>query len=110
ACENGTCVSASLGMTVVPPTQTSGILPPDRDASANWRMAGLQSVGGIPNRTVVCATIAPRGGGQDDAANIQNAVNGCPTGQVVSLTSGTFTIGDCHQVFINKSVTVRGAG
>jgi polygalacturonase len=47
---------------------------------------------------------------QDDAAHIQSAVDGCPTGQVVSLTSGTFTIGDCHQVFLRKSVTVRGAG
>jgi hypothetical protein len=89
---------------------TVGLLPPERSAYANWKMAGLQSVGGIPSRSTVCATVSPRGGGMDDAASIQAAVDGCPTGQVVSLSAGTFTIGDCHQVFINKSVTVRGAG
>ncbi len=52
-----------------------GILPADRDASANWQMAGMLSVGGIPNRTTVCATVGPLGSGQDDTSNIQNAVN-----------------------------------
>src|ERR1700675_2435684 len=42
----------------------SSLLPPDRDASANWKMAGLLSVGGIPNRTTQCGTtINPIGGG-----------------------------------------------
>ena len=61
-------------------SQGSGraILSPERDASANWQMAGLLSVGGIPNRTTICATVAPLGSGQDDTANIQNAVNKCP--------------------------------
>jgi hypothetical protein len=62
-----------------------GILLPDRDASSNWRMAGMLSVGSIPNRIAVCATVSPLGVGQDDTVNIQNAINNCPLGQVLSL-------------------------
>jgi len=88
----------------------SGILSPDRDASANWRMAGMVSVGGIPNRTTICATVGPLGSGQDDTANIQNAVNKCLLGQVVSLSAGTFTIAEGHYVRLDKGITLRGAG
>jgi hypothetical protein len=91
-------------------TNGSSLLPPDRNASANWQMAGMLSVGGIPNRTTVCATVSPRGGGQDDAANINNAISACPLGQVVSLSAGTFTINEGSYVALNKGVTVRGAG
>jgi hypothetical protein len=87
-----------------------GLLPADRDASANWKMAGMLSVGGIPNRTTVCATISPRGGGLDDTSDIQNAVNACPVGQVVSLAAGTFTIAEGKFVLLNKGITLRGAG
>ncbi len=87
------------------------ILPADRDASANWRMAGLLSKGGIPHRTTQCgATINPRGGGQDDTANIQAAINACPAGQVVQLSAGTFTIAEGNYVLLNKGITLRGAG
>jgi hypothetical protein len=54
--------------------------------------AGMQSVGGIPNRTTVCAAVNPLGGGQDDFTNIQNAINTCPAGEVVQLGAGAFTI------------------
>jgi hypothetical protein len=87
-----------------------GILPADRNASANWQMAGMLSAGGIPTRTAVCATLSPRGGGRDDTANIQNAVNNCPLGQVVSLSAGTFTIAEGNFVLVNKGITLRGAG
>jgi len=87
-----------------------GILPPDRNASANWRKAGMLSVGGIPDRTAVCATVSPLGGGRDDTGNIQNAIEGCPLGQVVSLSAGTFTIAEGKLVLINKGITLRGAG
>jgi len=87
-----------------------GILPPDRDASANWQMAGLLSVGGIPNRTTICATVSPLGSGRDDTTNIQNAVNKCPLGQVVSLSAGIFTIAEGHYVLLDKGITLRGAG
>jgi hypothetical protein len=95
---------------------TTGLLPSDRDASANWKMAGLQSVGGIPNRTTICATLSPSG--RDDTANIQAAINNCTaatpgspsSGGVVMLSAGTFTIGEGNFVKINKSITVRGSG
>jgi hypothetical protein len=86
------------------------LLPADRNASANWRMAGLLSVGGIPHRTTVCATINPRGNDQDDTVDIQNAINKCAVGQVVSLAAGTFTISEGHYVALNKGITLRGAG
>jgi hypothetical protein len=86
------------------------LLPADRNASANWRMAGMLSLGGIPIRTTVCATVSPLGNHQDDTNNIQNAINKCPLGQVVSLTAGTFTIAEGHYAMINKGITLRGAG
>jgi hypothetical protein len=110
-------VQSNLAITVTspppppPPPGGGSPLPADRDASANWQMAGLLSVGGIPNRTTQCgATINPRGGGQDDTANIQAAINTCPIGQVVQLAAGTFTIAEGSLILINKSITVRGAG
>jgi len=99
---NASC-SATVG------TQQA-LLPPDRDASANWKMAGMLSVGGIPNRTTVCATVSPKGGGADDTANIQNAINACPAGQVVNLSAGIFTIAEGNYVALNKGITLRGAG
>src|SRR6266699_1849654 len=86
------------------------LLPVDRNASANWQMAGMLSVGGIPSRTTICATVSPRGSGQDDTATINNAINACPVGQVVSLAAGTFTIATGNYVLLNKGVTLRGAG
>ena len=88
----------------------NGILPNDRIASANWKMAGMLSVGGIPNRTTVCAMVSPLGNGQDDTGNIQNAINSCPLSQVVSLAAGTFSIAEGNYVLLNKGVTLRGAG
>ena len=95
-------------MAVTSSDPTVGLLPSDRSAWKNWTMAGLQSVGGIPNRTTVCATVKPSGG--DDTSNIQTAVKYCPSGEVVVLSAGTFTIGEGKFVTINKSVVVRGSG
>ena len=89
---------------------SSGILPPDRDASANWRMAGMLSVDGIPNRTAVCAIVRPLGQGKDDTTDIQNAIKGCPLAQVVQLAAGAFTIAEGNFVLLNKGITLRGAG
>jgi hypothetical protein len=93
-----------------PASLGGGILPADRDASANWQMAGMLSVGGIPNRTTVCATVSPLGGGKDDTANIQKAIEACPLGQVVLLSAGAFTVGEGKYVLVNKGITLRGAG
>ncbi len=81
-----------------------------RNASANWESAGMLSVGGIPTRTAVCATIQSLGSGKDDTTNIQNAIGACPAGQVVALAAGTFTIAEGNFVLLNKGVTLRGAG
>ena len=88
----------------------SGLLTPDRNASANWSSAGMISVGGPPTRTTVCATVNPLGSARDDTTNIQNAINACPLGQVVQLGAGTFTIAEGNYVLLNKGITLRGAG
>ena len=62
----------------------------------------MQSVGGIPTRTTVCANVSPLGGGKDDTANIQSAVEACPVGQVVSLSAGTFTIAEGNYVQLDR--------
>src|SRR5580704_10294202 len=85
------CLLAALGSAQAADA-TSGVLPSYDDAYANWKNAGLASVGGIPSRTTICATVNPLGGGQDDFNPIQSAINGCPAGQVVQLGSGTFTV------------------
>ncbi len=67
--------------------------------------------GGIPARTVVCATLsaASFGNGASDAFSaIQGAIDACPEGQVVQLGAGTFTISDT--LMLTKGVVLRGAG
>jgi hypothetical protein len=88
----------------------TAILPPASNASANWRSAGMLSVGGIPTRTETCATVSPLGDGQNDTADIQNAIDSCPLGQVVMLAAGDFTISEGSYVLVNKGITLRGAG
>jgi hypothetical protein len=88
----------------------SDLLPPDRNASANWSSAGMLSVGGIPNRTTVCASVNPQGSAKDDTTSIQNAIVGCPPGEVVQLGAGVFTIAEGNYILLNKGVTLRGAG
>ena len=70
----------------------------------------MSSRGGIPDRTTICAVISPIGGGNDDTSNIQDAIEGCPEGEVVQLTEGVFTIADGGYVLIDRAITVRGAG
>ena len=89
---------------------TSGVLPSYNDAYANWKNAGLLSVGGIPTRTTVCATVNPKGGGADDLADIQNAINICPAGEVVQLGAGTFTISMSEHINLDRGITLRGSG
>ena len=67
-------------------------------------------VGGIPARSKVCATLPPQGGGLDDTARVQAAINACPAGQVVQLDAGTFLINSGNFLLVNKGITLRGAG
>jgi hypothetical protein len=72
-------------------------------------MAGMLWVDGIPNRTTVCATLSPIGGGADDSSHINNAIAACRLEKWL-LNPGTFTIVDANYVFVNSSVTLRGSG
>lgn len=86
----------------------TGILDPSR--AIEWSTAGVS--GGIPARTKVCSDIAAAtyGDGKTDAtAGIQGALNACPSGQVVSLSSGTFLI-DGGTLAVPSNVTLRGQG
>ena len=90
---------------------TIGALPSYNNVSANWKNAGLASVGGIPNRSTICATVNPLGGGQDDFNNIQNAIKGCPAGGVVQLGAGTFTVRLADlPIQISTGIVLRGTG
>lgn len=80
----------------------AGIIDPSR--AIDWSKAGIP--GGIPNRTTICATLNPGA----TAAQINNAIAACPSGQVVFLTAGTYNLSTGIN-FSNKSnVTLRGAG
>jgi hypothetical protein len=83
----------------------SGLLSDDRATAWN---PGLLSKGGVPARNTVCTTVSPKGGGQDDSAAIQAALDACPSGQVVKLAAGTFTVNNF--VLIHKDITLRGGG
>ena len=88
---------------------TFGVLPFYNDANANWRMAGMQSVGGIPNRTTICGSVlTPLGGGMDDKPQILTAINNCTPGQVVQLGVGRFLIGESETLNVEKGITIRG--
>jgi hypothetical protein len=90
---------------------TSGVLPPYNDAYANWKNAGLALVGGIPDRTTICATVNPLGGGMDDYTDIQNAISNCPAGEVVQLAAGAFSIKLADlPINISTGITLRGTG
>lgn len=74
------------------------IIPSARRAT--WQgNAGVD--GGIPNRTVIYQTLNP-------GDNIQTALNNCPSGQVVYLNAGTYTVTSTITISSNK--TLRGAG
>lgn len=83
------------------------IIPNDR--RIDWSYAGLP--GGIPDRTVVCATIdsAVFGDGTTEATNaIQEALDGCPSEEVVYLPEGIYLVSDT--IHLDDYNTLRGAG
>ena len=85
------------------------LLPADRMATANWQNAGMLSVGGLSSflSRPVDQTVTPRGGGLDDSANIQAAVDACATNKAVLLSGSAFV---CNSpVLVNKSISVRGS-
>ena len=88
-------VTVSNTTAPAPDTQIVG-LPADR--LYDWN-PGLNSVGGVPNRTTVFTTVFPGG-------DIQAAIDAAPPGQVVQLAAGTFTVNNF--LLINKDITLRG--
>jgi pectin methylesterase-like acyl-CoA thioesterase len=81
----------------------SGIIAPSR--ATDWSGSGV--VGGIPSRTVICATLNPGA----TVAQINSAIAACPANEVVYLNPGTYS-GLSGQIFFNNksNVTLRGAG
>jgi hypothetical protein len=76
----------------------------DSSRMINWSSVGVP--GGIPNRTTICSTLNPGA----TASQINSAIAACPSGQVVMLNAGTYSL-STGIAFNNKSnVTVRGAG
>ncbi len=78
-----------------------GVLSSTR--AADWSKAGVE--GGIPNRTTICSTLNPGA----TAAQINTAINNCPSGQVVFLNAGTYNIAD-DGILMKSGITLRGAG
>src|SRR3984893_16829883 len=97
---NASC-SAPVGSTGNP------LIPANRVTT--WS-PGLMAAGGIPNRTTIYQTLSPRGGGQDDTAQIQAALDSCPPNQIVKLTAGVFNINGSGIQFRTPNCTLRGAG
>ena len=101
---SGDAVPQGAGIDALP---GAGIIPDNR--RIDWSYAGIP--GGIPERTVVCATInsAVYGNGVTDATNaIQNTVNSCPNGQVVYLPPGVYIV--TSTIHLYSEDTLRGAG
>ena len=100
-------VLAVLALAGVAPA-AADILPTGRRTTWNPGIPG-----GVPPRTTVCATIdaATYGNGTVDAsAGIQAAVDACPDGQVVQLSSGDFLVNGAEPITIGKGIVLRGAG
>ena len=113
-------IGRAYGATSLPPAQavaisqsasattaTVGIIPADRRTTWN---PGLNSTGGIPDRTTIYRTLSPRGSSFDDTPAIQAALDTCPRGQVVKLSVGTFNINGSGVYFTKSDCTLRGSG
>lgn len=100
--------SASLAVTVTadepPPTGDYDWLIIDRASRLyDWTYAGVP--GGIPARTTIYQTLNPGA----SATQINAAISSCPSGQVVYLAAGTYSVGRIDFGSEN-GVTLRGAG
>lgn len=86
------------------------VIPANRQI--DWSASGVP--GGIPFRTVIFADVtkapfnAVGDGSTDNTAAIQNALNGCPAGEVVYIPAGTYKISGA--LTVPSNITVRGAG
>lgn len=99
-------VLLGFGFVTLQTYSTFGIIIPATNApTAVWASAGVP--GGIPNRTTIYTTLSPGA----SASQIQSAINSCPTGQVVKLNAGTYSISAINLGHPGPSGwTLRGAG
>ncbi len=81
------------------------IIPAER--RTDWQ-PGVTYNGGIPERTLIYKTLTPSGG--SDRAAIQNALDTCPSNQVVLLGPGTFKLTGQSLNITRSHITIRGAG
>lgn len=102
--------SATLALNIAASGSNTDPIPDARKYTASgelsgWLYAGVP--GGIPARATICSTLSPG----SSTTTIQNAYNGCPSGQTVFL-SGTGSYGTAGSTLtLNKSgVTIRGNG
>jgi hypothetical protein len=80
----------------------NGIIAPSR--TADWGQAGV--IGGVPNRTSICATLSPGA----SASQINSAIASCARGEVVYLNAGTYSLSSGIDFAGHSNVTLRGAG
>src|SRR4051794_22865685 len=81
------------------PLETTPVVGLPADRLYDWN-PGLDSVGGVPDRTGVFTTVYPGG-------DIQAAIDACPSGEMVQLAAGTFTVNNF--LLIDRGITLRGA-
>jgi hypothetical protein len=93
--------SAIILSSIVSSAQTQVIDPSRR---IDWSQVGIP--GGIPNRATRCATLNPGA----TAAQINSAIASCPSGQVVFLNAGTYSLSSGIVFNGASNVTLRGAG
>jgi hypothetical protein len=96
-CTNNMCVGSNNSSGA----PWASVIDPAR--AIEWSKAGV--VGGIQNRTAVCATLNPGA----TAGQINSAIAACPSGQVVMLNAGTYNLAD-DGIVMKSGVTLRGAG
>jgi hypothetical protein len=101
------CGGVWQALDCAPPPPIADLVAPDRITAWNPGILADGQLGlplgadGLPQRTTICATLAP---GDD----IQAAIGGCPEGQVVQLGAGTFSVSST--ITLRKGVVLRGAG
>ena len=108
------------------PDPTANLIPSYNDVYANWKNAGLLSVGGIAaidaTRTACSQVVSPSGktppqSGDDDAL-IDAAITACASGTILTLGTSActcsapcvFELDQSEYAALNKSITVRGYG
>ncbi len=89
----------SLGTVLLPAQSWKPLL--NSGQAIDWSQSG---VGGIPERTKLCATL-PAG---TSLAQINAALASCPSGETVYLSEGRYSL--AGTIHVPSNVTLRGAG